>query len=277
MKDVIVAAIQMNSTADVAVNLAAARDLLEESAGKGARLAVLPENFAFMGAREKDKLAHAEDEGRGPIQDFLRHTARRLQISIVAGTIPLRVPGIPDKVYAACLVYDEHGERTGRYDKIHLYDVDVPGAAEGHARYRESATIAAGDLEAKVVDSVAGKLGLTVCYDVRFPELFRRLAAEGAEVLCVPAAFTQKTGEAHWDVLLRARAVENQCYVIAPGQCGTHATGRATYGHSMIIGPWGEVLAERADGPGVVMASLSAARQAELRQTFPALTHRRLP
>ena len=268
-----VAAVQMNSVDDVATNFAAAGSLLEEAARQGATLAVLPENFAFMGARDRDKLPHAEDDDRGPIQDFLHETAHKLKLWIVAGTVPIKVAGDVDKVYAASLVIDDRGERRARYDKIHLFDVDVPGVGE---RYRESSTIAQGELKSVVVDSPAGRLGLSVCYDLRFPELFRRLAAEQAQVLCVPSAFTQKTGEAHWEVLLRARAIENQCYVIAPGQTGRHPGGRSTFGHSMIVGPWGEVLACRTAEPGVVVSRIAPARLAELRQTFPVLSHRRL-
>lgn len=273
MSEVVVAAVQMNSIDNVEANLDAAGKLLEEAVRAGAALAVLPENFAFMGARDADKLAHAEDDGRGPIQDFLRDTARKLKVWIVAGTIPIKVAGDAGKVYAASLVVDDQGARRARYDKIHLFDVDVPGAGE---RYRESATIAHGELKSVVVETPADRLGLTVCYDLRFPELFRRLAAERAQVICVPSAFTQKTGEAHWEVLLRARAIENQCYVIAAGQVGQHPGGRRTFGHSMIIGPWGEVLAYRAAEPGIVVARIAPARLEELRQTFPVLSHRRL-
>ncbi len=268
--DPIVAAVQMNTGADVPANLAAAADLLAQAAQQGAMLAVLPENFAFMGARDADKLAHAEDSGRGPIQDFLRDTARRLKLWIVAGTVPIKVGGDAAKVFAASLVYDDTGAVRARYDKIHLFDVEV-----GRETYRESSSIAPGALRAVAIDTPAGRLGLSVCYDLRFPELFRRLAAEQAQVLCVPSAFTQKTGEAHWDVLLRARAIENQCYVIAPGQCGEHPGGRRTFGHSLIVGPWGEVLARAGADPAVVIASVEPARLAELRQTFPVLSHRR--
>jgi nitrilase len=193
---------------------------------------------------------------------------------IVAGSVPVAVPGDPSHVFAACLVHDAGGARVGRYDKIHLFDVDVPrdGKIE---RYRESASIAAGGWTPSVVDTPAGRLGLSVCYDVRFPELYRALAAASAELLCVPAAFTVKTGEAHWEVLLRARAVENLCYVIAPGQCGTHPGGRGTWGHSMVVGPWGDVLAQQADGEGIAVAEVDREKQAQTRATFPALSHRR--
>ena len=272
MNDPVVAAVQMNSGADVAANLAAAGALLAQAASDGAVLAVLPENFAFMGARDTDKLAHVEAPGGGVIQDFLRETARQLKMWIVGGTIPLRVPGEQEKVFAASLVFNGNGEVAARYDKIHLFDVDV-----GKDRYRESATIAHGEPRGVVVDTPAGRLGLTVCYDLRFPELFRALTAQGAQIISVPSAFTQRTGEAHWEILLRARAIENQCYVIAPGQVGIHPGGRATFGHSLIAGPWGEVLAQRESDAGVVIAQLATARLTELRQTFPVLTHKRFP
>ncbi|WP_028079962.1 carbon-nitrogen hydrolase family protein [Solimonas soli] len=298
------AALQMNSGDDVAANLDAAEALLREAAAGGARLAVLPENFPFMGKRDRDKLAHGEADGRGPIQDRLARFARELDLWIIAGTLPIRAAG-EDRVYAACCVYDSDGARVARYDKIHLYDIDVPDLphptadvrrrspplpqggrgtevslrdtkAQGE-RYRESASIAPGRLHPVVVDTPAGRVGLSVCYDLRFPELYRALSQAGAEILVVPSAFTVKTGEAHWELLLRARAVENLCYVIAPGQCGTHPSGRATYGHSLIVEPWGSVVALReADTPGVVLAQRDAARQAELRTGFPALAHRRL-
>ena len=268
----IAAAIQLSSVADRDANLASAEKLLRQAAAAGVALAVLPENFAFMGAKERDKLAIAEADGQGPIQDFLTSMARELKLWIVAGTVPLAVPGDADKVYAACLVYCPLGRRVARYDKIHLFDVEVPGGE----RYRESATIARGGINPVVVQTPIGKLGLSVCYDLRFPELYRALAAQGAEALCVPAAFTARTGQAHWESLLRARAIENQCFLIAPGQHGTHAGGRATYGHSLILDPWGEILAQQAEGDGVVAAPLPRQRLEQVRSSFPALTHRRM-
>ncbi len=267
-----VAAIQLSSVADRDANLASAARLLRQAAQAGAVLAALPENFSFMGAREHDKLAIAEADGQGPIQDFLAATARELKLWIVAGTVPLAVSGDPGRVWAACLVYDGQGRRVARYDKIHLFDVEVPGGEQ----YRESNSIARGAPEAVVVDTPAGRLGLSVCYDLRFPELYRALAARGAELLCVPAAFTARTGQAHWEALLRARAIENQCYLIAPGQYGIHAGGRATWGHSLVIDPWGEILAQQAEGDGVVLAPVSAERLRQVRTSFPALTHRRM-
>jgi deaminated glutathione amidase len=265
------AALQMNSTADLARNLAGARRLLEAAQAGGAQLAVLPENFAFMGAREADKLALAEDAGGGAIQDFLAQAAQRLGLWIVGGTVPLKTAE-PARVAAASLVYDASGQCVARYDKMHLFDVEIGGGEQ----YRESASIAPGPTASMVVDTPVGRLGLSVCYDLRFPELFRRLVAAGAEVLAVPAAFTARTGEAHWHVLLRARAIENQCYVIAPGQWGGHPSGRRTYGHSLLADPWGRVLAEQAAGEGAVVAPLPREPLLNLRRSFPVLDHRRL-
>ncbi|NKF22843.1 carbon-nitrogen hydrolase family protein [Solimonas marina] len=267
------AAIQMTSVDDVGANLDMAAALLRDATAQGARFAVLPENFAFMGRRDRDKLAIAEVDGHGPIQDRLAALARELDLWIIAGTVPIRVDG-EERVWAACCVYDSDGVRVARYDKIHLYDIDVPNG--GGERYRESASIAPGALQPVVVDTPVGRVGLSVCYDVRFPELYRALVADGAEILIVPAAFTVKTGEAHWDLLLRARAVENLCYVIAPGQCGVHPSGRGTYGHSAIVEPWGRIVSQAGTEPGVVLADRDASHQAELRQGFPALAHRRL-
>jgi len=268
-----VAAIQMTSAAEVEANLASARALLFEAKDRGATLASLPENFAIMGRKETDKLAVAETEGHGPIQDFLSSTARETGMWIVAGTIPLRMQGEPNRVAAACLVFDAQGNRMGRYDKIHLFDVDLPDRNE---RYRESASIAPGGSPA-VIDTPVGKMGLAVCYDVRFPELFRLMQMQGAEILSVPAAFTAPTGKAHWEVLMRARAIENLCYVIAPAQAGVHANGRETWGDSMIVDPWGVVLDRVTQaGSGVAVAEIDRTLQQEVRTRFPALTHRRL-
>src|SRR5262249_27367969 len=267
-----VAAIQMTSGPDVASNLEQAKPLLEEAAARGAQLAVLPENFAFMGLRDADKRAVGEVQGAGPIQDFLRETASRLRLWIVAGTIPLR-SGEDGRVAAASVVYDAAGNAVARYDKIHLFDVDIPGRAE---RYRESAHVAPG-AQAVVIETPVGRVGLSVCYDVRFPELFRRLSSAGAQILTVPSAFTAPTGRAHWDTLLCARAIENLCYVVAPAQSGFHPNGRETYGDSMIVDFWGRVLQRLPRGRGCVVAPIDIARQAEVRREFPALTHRVLP
>ena len=264
-----IAAIQMTSGPDVAANLEQAQPLLEDAARGGAQLAVLPENFAFMGLRDADKRAIGEPEGSGPIQDFLATVARRLRMWIVGGTIPLRA-GDDGRVAAASVVYDADGNRVARYDKIHLFDVDIPGRVE---HYRESAHVAPGS-QTVVVDTPVGRLGLSVCYDVRFPELFRSLSAAGAQILTVPSAFTSPTGRAHWETLLCARAIENLCYVVAPAQSGFHANGRETYGDSMIVDYWGRVVQRLPRGRGCITAQIDLERQAEVRQSFPALQHR---
>jgi nitrilase len=264
-----VAAIQMTSGPDVGANLEQVLPLLEAAARRGAQLAAVPENFAFLGLRDADKRAIAESDGSGPIQDFLASTARRLRMWIVGGTIPLRGGG-DGRVAAASVVYDSDGERVARYDKIHLFDVDIPGRAE---RYRESAHVAPGS-DTVVVDTPVGRVGLSVCYDVRFPELFRRLSAAGAQILTVPSAFTSPTGRAHWETLLCARAIENLCYVIAPAQSGFHPNGRETYGDSMIVDYWGRVVQRLPRGRGCVVAQIDTARLGEARQNFPALEHR---
>ena len=265
------AVIQMTSSADVQENLHCAFALLRQAAEQGAQLAALPENFALMGLSDRDKLGVAEPDGDGPMQAWLAHTARELNLWIVAGTLPIRVPD-DERVAAACLVVNAQGERVARYDKLHLFDVDVDDAT---GSYRESATIAPGR-QVMPVDTPIGKLGLAICYDVRFPELFRELSRQGAEVFVLPSAFTVPTGKAHWEVLLRARAVENLCYLLAPAQWGKHANGRETYGHSMVVGPWGDMVASRPEGVGLAIADIDLARQSELRAQFPALTHRRL-
>jgi nitrilase len=266
------AVVQMVSGGDVAANLASAGRLIERAAQAGARLVALPENFALLGRREQDKLAVAEPDGAGPIQDFLAATAQRHGIHLVGGTIPLRGAD-PQRVRAACLLHGPDGRRLARYDKIHLFDVDVGESGE---RYRESASIEPGDA-AVTVDTELGCIGLAVCYDLRFPELFRALLAKGAEILVLPSAFTDTTGAAHWHLLCRARAVENLCYLLAPGQGGLHDNGRRTYGHSLIAGPWGEVLAECTEsGEGVACADIDLAAMARQRARFPALQHRRL-
>jgi predicted amidohydrolase len=269
----IAAVIQMTSGATVAANLATARTLLEQARAGGAILALLPENFSIMGRNETDKLEVAEHLGEGPIQAFLAHTARELGLWIIGGTIPIKVDDQPDRVAAASLVFDERGRFVSRYDKIHLFDVDIPDREE---RYRESATIAYGE-GTTVVATPIGHVGLSVCYDMRFPELFRALQVQGAEVLSVPSAFTAPTGRAHWELLLRARAVENLCYVLAAAQGGQHENGRETFGDSLIVDPWGQILARVAEPvPGVALAEIDLTLQADLRTRFPVLSHRRL-
>src|SRR5687768_5906300 len=265
----LVAAIQMTSSHDIEANLAAAEGHLADAARQGALLAALPENFAFMGKNSGDKRAVAEPDGAGRIQNFLADTARRLKIWVVGGTIPLR-QGSDGRVAAACLVYNSEGQRAARYDKIHLFDVDVPGSSETH---RESAHTVAGN-DARVVDTPVGKLGLAVCYDMRFPELFRVMSRQGAEVFVVPSAFTVPTGRAHWESLLRARAIENLSGLIAPAQWGVHPSGRETFGDSMVIDHWGKVLARMPGGTGCVVADFDAAAQLDARTRFPALEHR---
>jgi predicted amidohydrolase len=268
----VAAVIQMTTRPDVEANLATARGLLERAHAQGAVLAALPENFAIMGRKESDKVAVAEIAGEGPIQAFLGHTARELGMWIVGGTIPIRDEAEPQRVAAASLVFDERGRNVARYDKIHLFDVDIPGREE---RYRESATVVPG-VQPMVTTTPLGRLGMAVCYDVRFPELFRVLQSQGAEVFSLPSAFTAPTGRAHWELLVRARAVENLCYVLAPAQSGTHENGRETYGDSMIVDPWGHVVARVAEvGPGLAVAEIDRTLQHELRGRFPALAHRK--
>jgi deaminated glutathione amidase len=233
-------------------------------------VALLPENFGFMGRSEADKLRVAERDGSGPMQDFLAEAAARHRIWLVGGTLPMRVPDAPARTTNTCLVYDAAGRRVARYDKIHLFDVDLPGRAES---YRESACVERGRA-AVAVDTPVGRVGLSVCYDVRFPELYRALVGQGAQILVVPAAFTVPTGQAHWEVLLRARAIENMAYVVAAAQSGRHANGRETYGDSLIADYWGRVLDRLAQGPGLVVADIDLAAQAAARESFPVLANR---
>jgi deaminated glutathione amidase len=266
----VAAAIQMTSGADVTRNLADAWKLLREARTRGADIAALPENFALMGHTEQEKLAIAEQPGDGPIQRFLAQAASELGMWLVAGTIPLAIEQAT-RVAAACLVIDASGRTVARYDKIHLFDVSIPGRDE---RYQESGTVQPGR-EAVCVDTPAGRLGLAVCYDVRFPELFRELGRAGAEWFSLPSAFTAPTGRAHWEVLLRARAIENLAYIVAPAQSGFHENGRETYGDSMIVDCWGRVQSRLPRGTGVVTERIDLVRERELRQNFPVLTHRR--
>ncbi len=266
------AAIQMVSGTRVDENLEKAARLIAQAAAAGARLAALPENFALMPALEAERLAVAERDGAGPVQDFLAAQAARHGLWLVGGTIPIVAEAAPGKVRAACLLYDEHGRRVARYDKIHLFDVDLANGEQ----YRESHTIEPGG-EPVAVATPFGRVGLAVCYDLRFPELFRRLLDAGAEIFIVPSAFTAHTGRAHWETLVRARAIENQAYVLAPGQGGLHANGRRTHGESLIVGPWGEVLARGpSEGEAVLVAELDPARLASVRASLPCMAHRRL-
>ena len=266
------AVIQMCSGDDPAANLARASALLREAADQGAALAVLPENFALMSKdAERRRSKHAEQPGSGPWQDFAAEQAQRLGLWIVAGTIPMRSDD-PKRPSSACCLFDGAGAMVARYDKVHLFDVSVPGRAES---YRESANTTPGR-KPVVAETPFGRVGLAVCYDLRFPELFRAMSERGAEVIALPAAFTRATGEAHWHVLLRARAVENLCYVLASAQCGGHPGGRETYGHSMIVEPWGQVVAEQDEGEAALCHDVALSGLERLRAGFPALNHRRL-
>jgi len=267
----VVAAIQMTSSHVVADNLAAAAGLLREAKDLGAEIACLPENFSFIGLHDADKVQVAEADGEGPVQSFLSETARKLKMWVLGGTIVIRGDGAV-RVANSSLLIDAAGKRVARYDKIHLFDVTIPGRDE---QYRESTHVAAGR-EPVIADTPVGRLGLSVCYDMRFPELYRELVAQGAEWLAMPAAFTVPTGRAHWETLLRARAIENLCYVVAPAQSGTHSSGRETYGDSLIVDYWGQVLSRLAKGAGVITADIDLAKEAETRARFPALTNRQL-
>ncbi|MBI3093833.1 MAG: carbon-nitrogen hydrolase family protein [Rhodocyclales bacterium] len=268
-----IAAVQMISGPGVAANLATAGRLIAEAAAAGAQLVALPEYFPLIGATDADRLAARETDGAGPMQDFLAATARRHGLWLVGGSIPLMAQD-PAKLRNSCLVYDPQGERVARYDKIHLFNFH-----KGNEAYDEAATIERGD---KLVsfDSPLGRVGVAICYDLRFPELFRALAQDTnplpnpLDLLVLPAAFTETTGRAHWEILLRARAVENQCYVLAAAQGGRHPTGRLTHGNSMIIDPWGEILARMDKGEGVVLAELNRQSLVDTRTSLPALKHR---
>jgi predicted amidohydrolase len=266
-----VAAIQMTSSHIVADNLTAAGQLLREAKDLGCDIACLPENFSFIGLRDADKLQVAEAVGEGAVQSFLSDAARDLKMWILGGTIVIR-GGDDRRVANTSLLIDAAGKRVARYDKIHLFDVTIPGRDE---QYRESTYVAPGS-DMVIADTPVGKLGLSVCYDMRFPELYRELVSRGAEWLTMPAAFTVPTGRAHWETLLRARAIENLCYVVAPAQSGTHSSGRETYGDSLIVDYWGQILARLAKGAGVITAEIDLAKQAETRARFPALDNRRL-
>ena len=262
-----IAALQMVSSTDVAKNCDDARTLIHHAAREGAQLVCLPEYFCQMGRSDRDKLAIAEAPGVGPIQDMLSQAAREERVWLVGGTLPLRTAH-DQRVTNTNLVFDPQGIPCARYDKRHLFRFD-----NGRERYDEGALIQAGD---RVVAVQAGPLrvGLSVCYDLRFPEHYRELMRTACDVMCVPSAFTYTTGLAHWELLLRARAVENQCYVLAAAQGGHHENGRRTFGHSLVIDPWGEILALRPEGAGVVVADVDPARLMAVRRQLPALEHR---
>ncbi len=266
-----VAAIQMTSGHVVQDNLAAAGRLLREAKDLGADIACLPENFSFIGLKDAAKLEVAEADGRGPIQEFLSDSARELKLWILGGTTVIKGDS-PTRVANTSLLFDAEGKRVARYDKIHLFDVTIPGRDES---YLESTHVTPG-CRVVTADTPVGKLGMSVCYDMRFPELYRELVSQGAEWLAMPAAFTVPTGRAHWETLLRARAIENLCYVVAPAQAGSHSSGRETYGDTLIVDYWGQVLTRLAKGSGVVTAEIDLVKQAEARARFPALENRRL-
>lgn len=264
----IVAAIQLNTGLDVNANLAKTAQFIKEAHAQGAQLISLPENFALLAKHEAEKLSIKEPLGQGAIQDFLSQQAAEHKIWLLAGTIPIDSPN-PDKAYACHLVFNPDGQCVTHYHKIHLFDVTV-GDTE---RYEESAAVVPGN-EVVTVETPLGCIGLSVCYDLRFPELYREQLTRGAVMLNIPAAFTEKTGKAHWEILLRARAIENLSYVIAPNQAGQHACGRASFGHSMIISPWGDILAECEAEEGVITADIDLNHLQQLRKTFPSPDHR---
>jgi predicted amidohydrolase len=262
-----VAAIQMTAGPNIWGNLEEAARLLEIAAAQGAKLAALPEYFCLMGMSDGDRVAAREQVNDGPIQEFLSKIAQRLGIWLVGGSVPL-VSSRPDKVRNSCLVYNDKGEQVGRYDKIHLFGLEL-----GNERYAEQETIEAG-CGVVVVDSPFGRIGLSICYDLRFPELYRSMGQ--VDIIFAPAAFTATTGKAHWETLIRARAIENLAYVVAPAQGGYHVNGRETHGDTMIVDPWGVILNRLPRGPGVVTADINPDYQASLRNSLPALNHRTL-
>jgi len=262
-----IAALQMVSGPRVGENLATAGRLIDEAVAQGAQLVVLPEYFPIIGAADADRVRAREEFGKGPIQAWLAATAQRHGLWVVAGSIPLTAT-LPDKMRNTCLVFNPAGECVERYDKVHLF-----GFRKGEESYDEAAFIEAGN-RLVAVDTPFGRIALSICYDLRFPELYRALAP--VDLILMPAAFTDTTGRAHWEILLRARAIENQCYLLAVGQGGKHENGRLTHGNSMIIDPWGEILDRKMKGPGVVIADLDHARITEIRESLPALAHRTL-
>jgi nitrilase len=260
-----VAAVQMASGTKVEGNLNEAKRHIEKAAQQGAQLVVLPEFFAIMGKNEMDKVNVREVDGSGVIQSFLSEMAKQYKIWLVGGSMPMATD-TPNKVRNSCLVFNDRGQRVARYDKIHLFNLDL-----GNERYHEGATIEAGD-QVVVVETPFGRIGLAICYDLRFPELFR--AMKNVDIIVLPSAFTATTGKVHWEPLIRARAIENLAYVIAAAQGGYHVNGRETHGHSMVVDPWGRVLDELQRGSGVVMADINPTYQSSLRASLPALAHR---
>jgi nitrilase len=262
-----VAAIQMASGTHVTGNLNEAKRLIDSAASQGAQLVVLPEYFAIMGLNDHDKVEVSEEAGQGPIQSFISQIAKAHGIWVIAGSVPLQSPE-KNKIYNSCLVYDHKGKQVGRYDKIHLFGLDL-----GNEVYKEEDTITPGN-SVEVIDTPFGKIGLSICYDLRFPELYRAMGE--VDIIVVPSAFTDTTGKAHWETLIRARAIENLCYLIAPAQGGYHVSGRETHGNSMIVDPWGVVLDRLPRGSGVVIANINPKYRDNIRKSLPALSHRTL-
>ncbi len=278
MNSLTVAALQTVSSTHLSNNLKVAADLISNAAARGAHLVLLPEYFCMLGRSANDKLAIAEPDGEGPIQDFLKEQALRYKIVVVGGSVPLQSPE-PNKIWNSCLAYDAQGQRIARYDKIHLFAYQ-----DEQQSFDERQTIVAGsqpvvlDLD---INGSSWRIGFSICYDLRFPELYRQLSTMGelhCDLFLVPSAFTHITGQAHWEVLLRARAIENQCYVLAAAQGGLHENGRRTWGHSLLVNPWGEVASvQEQDGPGVVLGHIDRQQLQSARQRLPALQHRILP
>jgi nitrilase len=262
-----VAAVQMVSTPDPVANREVAARLVREAAQAGAQLVLLPEYWPVLGAHDTDKLQFAESAGSGPLQDFMSALARECGVWLLGGTVPLISPE-SGKVLNTLLAYGPDGLPAARYDKMHLF-----GFARGEESYDESRTIVAGN-DVSVLETPFGRVGLSICYDLRFPELYRAMGE--CTLIVVPAAFTYTTGRAHWEILLRARAIENQCYVLAAAQGGQHSNGRRTWGHSMLIDPWGEIIAQHAEGEGIVVGEMDASHIAGVRTSLPALRHRKL-
>ena len=264
-----IACIQMASGINLQGNLREAERLIELAVAEDVAMVVLPEDFAFMGKKPEDKLSYKEIEGEGVIQSFLSKMAEKHKVWIIGGSIPLACDD-DSRCRTAVLVYDDKGEQAARYDKIHLFDVHVPDSAE---EYRESDVVQPGS-DICVFRSPLGRMGISVCYDLRFPELYRAMLDEDVEIVVVPSAFTALTGKAHWQALVQARAIENQCFVVAANQGGYHANGRETYGHSMIVGPWGVILDSLESGSGVVVSEIDLERLYSIRNNFPAIQHR---
>ena len=265
----LIAAVQMASSNNVSTNLEKAGYLIAEAAKKGAKCVVLPEEFATLGLTATEKMRLAEPYGHGPIQSYLSLTAKKHQLWVVGGTIPLQSTQT-QKIFSSCLVWDSQGMCVGRYDKIHLFDVII----SEKETYKESACIQSGD-RICVLPTPFGKIGIAICYDIRFPELFRAMALTDVQIFILPSAFTVNTGKMHWEVLLRARAIENLCYMVASNQVGIRYSGHGTFGNSMIISPWGEILAHLEKEEGVILANLDLEKWAQCRQQFPVLDHTR--